>query len=182
MGFGLRGSRSHKNVTDNNETVVHWLPVELTLGEWKMLGRYLVWLNRDRLKEGRMETGFSGLMATFARLMLVHKGAEAQREFDEILLEAYKRNIPGFFTHDELASIAGASSSELFSLLRIDQKSRRAQQRALQRLGRRSKSAAVRLPQKSGKVRGRSLRVATGLDGWTKEVSRSAARRTTTAR
>jgi hypothetical protein len=154
------------------------LPLKITLAEWKILGKYLVKVNKDRLDRGQQVMGFAGLFETFARLFILHEAASSVRAFDEIVLETYKRAIPGFFSHDELVSIASASGADLFELFSLDRTKRTVRQRAeerraLQGPGRGPQRHAGRPARQPKQVRGQSLQLAPGFDGGAPRVRRS---------
>lgn len=143
------------------------LPITMPLSSWKILGKYLVMLNRDHLDRGHSQTNLSNVMAGLAKLFVRYEAVSVQRGFNDIYLEIHKRALPRFFSADRLVAIANATGTEIFDLLRIDWRStpryRTEERRALLGAASRSKHFIGGSDRPSPQIRGRTLQLSPGF-------------------
>lgn len=160
------------------------LPLTLPIVCWRLLGMYLVGVNRDVLEKDLSQGNWKDLIESLLEEFTVQNAQSIRGRFDEIQLELHKRAIPRFFSLDQLIAIANAEPADIPGVFSISKKGRknsnRAQdeeRRALLGAARGSTNSVVGLSRRPRPIRGRSLQLTPALGIKTKKARKPKRRR-----
>lgn len=147
-------------------------PLMMPEGCWKLLIKYLVWLDYRLYQEGKPMLNMPKLIGGIIAQHLLDRRDEIQAHFYGIQAEILRRGeLPRFFSAAQLARIDTATAAEIPDLCRIGWRDRKrrakgeaAKEKALRGASRRSAYALPRLAGGSNPLRGWLVGAAAGAD------------------